>query len=92
MVHSRRKPSCCVLTRRSNGIPAEPAKAQAAIVEAEKVLQSLVEDWQTKTVPDFSAERQIIAGLKAKLDALAGERETRIRAMAKPVSEAEQLH
>ena len=30
----------------------------------------------------FSAERQIFAGLKAKLDALAGERQTRIRAMA----------
>ena len=40
--------------------------------------------------PDFSSHRQAIEALKAKLDALGPEREARIRALARVISEAEQ--
>ena len=47
--------------------------------------------WQNKTTAvDFAAERRVILGLKAKLDALSVERAARLQALAKPVLEAEQ--
>ena len=50
-----------------------------------------MQDWHAKAkAPDVSGERRTIEELKAKIDALSPEREARLKALARPVAEAEQ--
>jgi len=68
-----------------------PAAARDAFVRADEVWQALVREWQAQPAPpDFSNQRKAIESLKAKFDALLPEREARIRALARVISEAEQ--
>ena len=66
------------------------AAARDAFIRAEETWQALVRDWQAQPTPNFSGKRQVIEGLKASLDALMLERETRIKALEKTIPEAEQ--
>jgi DNA-binding helix-hairpin-helix protein with protein kinase domain len=67
------------------------AQALAVLVQAEQAWQAVAQDWQVKAqAPDLSGARRVIEDLKAKIDALAPEREARLRALARPVAESEQ--
>jgi DNA-binding helix-hairpin-helix protein with protein kinase domain len=72
-------------------LQARHAQTLAVLVQAEQAWQAAARDWQVKAQPsDLSGERRTIEDLKARIDALAPERETRLRALARPVAEVEQ--
>ncbi len=67
------------------------AQALAVLVQAEQAWLAVAQDWQVKAQPpDLSGDRRAVEDLKARIDALAPEREARLRALARPVAEAEQ--
>jgi DNA-binding helix-hairpin-helix protein with protein kinase domain len=72
-------------------LQARRAQALAVLFRAEQAWQAVAQDWRVKAqAPDLSGERRAIEDLKARIDALASEREARLRALARPVAEAEQ--
>jgi DNA-binding helix-hairpin-helix protein with protein kinase domain len=80
-----------VIPLRTWMLQARRAQAIAVLVQAEQAWQAVVQDWQVEAqAPDLSGERRPIEDLKAKIDALAPERDARLRALARPVAEAEQ--
>jgi DNA-binding helix-hairpin-helix protein with protein kinase domain len=67
------------------------AKARDAFNRAEEAWQTLAGEWHAQpAAPDFADKRQAIEGLKASLDALVQEREKRIKALERVITEAEQ--
>lgn len=81
----------CALSRRPWVTEAQRARGREALKRAEQAWQAAVQEWQAKAKgPDFSGERRAVEDLKAKIDALASEREARLRALARPIPEAEQ--
>jgi DNA-binding helix-hairpin-helix protein with protein kinase domain len=69
---------------------AKRSQALVALSQAKQTWQAAMRDWHVKAqAPDLRGERWTIEDLKAKIDALASERETRLRALARPVAEAE---
>jgi DNA-binding helix-hairpin-helix protein with protein kinase domain len=70
---------------------AQRAHVLDALMRAEKAWQAAAQEWRAQAKgPDLSGERQAIEDLKAKIDALKSEREARLRALARPIPEAEQ--
>jgi DNA-binding helix-hairpin-helix protein with protein kinase domain len=79
------------LSRRPWITHAQRAQAFDALKHAEQAWQATVQEWQSKAkAPDFSGERRALQDVKAKIEALASERESRLRALARPIPEAEQ--
>jgi DNA-binding helix-hairpin-helix protein with protein kinase domain len=81
----------CALSRQPWLTAAQRAQAVDALKRAEQAWHVAVQEWQAKAKgPDLSGERRALEDLKAKIDALASEREGRIKALARSVPEAEQ--
>jgi DNA-binding helix-hairpin-helix protein with protein kinase domain len=70
---------------------AKRAHALTMLAHGSRTWQAAVHTWlaEAKT-PDMAGERRTIEDLKARIDALAPEREVRLKALARPVAEAEQ--
>jgi DNA-binding helix-hairpin-helix protein with protein kinase domain len=80
-----------VISLRTWMLQARCAQALAVLVQADQAWQAVAQDWRvTAQAPDLSGERRAIQDLKARIDALAPEREARLRALARPVAESEQ--
>jgi DNA-binding helix-hairpin-helix protein with protein kinase domain len=72
-------------------LQARRAQALGVLVQAEQAWLAVAQDWQVKAqAPDLKGEHRASEDLKARINALAPERETRLRALARPVAEAEQ--
>jgi DNA-binding helix-hairpin-helix protein with protein kinase domain len=70
---------------------AQRSQALDALKRAEQAWQAAVQEWEAKAKgPDLSGERRALEDLKAKIDALASEREARLKALARLIPEAEQ--
>jgi DNA-binding helix-hairpin-helix protein with protein kinase domain len=70
---------------------AQRTQALDALKRAEEAWHAAAQEWQVKAKgPDLSGERQALEDLKAKIDALASERESRLKALVRSVPEAEQ--
>jgi DNA-binding helix-hairpin-helix protein with protein kinase domain len=81
----------CALSRQPWISEAQRTQALGALKRAEQAWQAAAQEWQTKASgPGFSGERRVLEDLKAKIDALASEREARLRALARPIAETEQ--
>ncbi|HEY1245140.1 MAG TPA: hypothetical protein VGF29_09950 [Hyphomicrobiaceae bacterium] len=81
----------CALSQRPWVTAAQRAQALDALKRAEQAWHAAAQEWQaTAKAPDLSGEQRALQDLKAKIDALASEREARLKTLARSVPEAEQ--
>jgi DNA-binding helix-hairpin-helix protein with protein kinase domain len=81
----------CVLRQWPWATEAQRVQALDALKRAEQSWHAAAQEWQARARgPDLSGERRALEELKERIDALASEREARLKALARSVPEAEQ--